>query len=54
MNVDTRDTPTPPLHTTVGTDEIFRFPDGIWITCHAPLLRPRGPGLDRYPPASGT
>jgi ParB family chromosome partitioning protein len=33
-----RITPEPPLHRTVGSDEIFQFPDDIWITCQAPIL----------------
>jgi hypothetical protein len=37
-----RMSPEPPLHATVGTDEIFKFPDGIWITCQAPLLDAHG------------
>src|SRR5215813_4377385 len=37
-----RTVPEPPMHATVGKDEIFKFPDGIWITCQEPLVDSRG------------
>jgi AAA domain len=37
-----RTSPIPPLHVTMGHDEVFQWTDGIWITCFSPLQDVQG------------